>query len=75
MKGTIALTTLSADFQERLKADDPTLAESTYTGAAYDAVIPTRAQCSISSSSSSQRPIGALLRWGKPSVRGIERGS
>jgi ABC-type branched-subunit amino acid transport system substrate-binding protein len=39
MKGTIPLTKLSADFQQRLKADDPQLVDFNYAGESYDAVV------------------------------------
>ncbi|HEX6404973.1 MAG TPA: ABC transporter substrate-binding protein [Pseudonocardiaceae bacterium] len=39
MKGTTPLTKLSADFQQRLHADDPKLIDTNYAGEAYDAVM------------------------------------
>jgi branched-chain amino acid transport system substrate-binding protein len=39
MKGTTPLTKLSADFQQRLRADDPKLIDTNYAGEAYDAVM------------------------------------
>lgn len=39
MKGITPLTKLSDDFQQRLKADDPSLVDFNYAGEAYDAVV------------------------------------
>lgn len=39
MKGTTPLTRLSADFQQRLRANDPKLIDTNYAGEAYDAVM------------------------------------
>ncbi|GAA1396544.1 ABC transporter substrate-binding protein [Pseudonocardia kongjuensis] len=39
MKGTTPLTELSGDFEQRLRAEDPSLTDVNYAGESYDAVI------------------------------------
>jgi branched-chain amino acid transport system substrate-binding protein len=39
MKGTTPLTELTANFQQRLKAENPRLVDNNYAGEAYDAVV------------------------------------